>query len=895
MSLRELWLRFTYPLRKARLDRELREEMALHVALRAEELTERGWSRANADAAARRRFGNQSRIAAASRETWGWHWLDGFAQDTRYILRQLRRAPGFALVVCATIALGIVINATAFTFYDAIVLKPLPVADPARVVRVVREGNAFGFELVPYSAYDVLRRDAHMVEAVVATTGPQSFAAVLPGHAANDPSVVSVRFVTPEFARALGVHARIGRWFDPSDENGVVLDHAFWAREFAADPAVVGRVIRFSNVTLPVLGVAPENFAGTGMPAVAPNLWLPASTVTSIAKSDWRNDGRSHWQVLGRIAATASLTAANAELTALRRSVPDSVGTPLPLVARKATYFQTDAGEFEVFQQASVVFLAALVLLLGIAGVNLVNLFAARNASRESEVTVRLALGANRRRIARQLASESVLLALAGGGLGLSASRLFASWLERWMTTTMSAISGGLVGVSLDLTTDWRIALYTVALSIGIGLVVGLWPALRASGADINAKLRRGVTSTAGSAQWGKRNALLAVQIASCTVLLTSAGALLGGMRLSHRIDPRFDADHILIVDLPDDEPIAERMALRAGVAERLRALAGVRAVSWTRRVPFGGTHLRTVNHAGGLITLALDDVAESYFDVMGMPVVRGRTFSREDVERDAPVMVVSESAARLRWPAGDALGRSVPPNDPLGGPDTTQAYTVIGIVPDIRSQFLSRMNGPAVYYPYGLHKERGALMLRTRGNPGSVVNDVRAAIASVSPALANRSHVLTMQDGPMALQRLMAQVPATIALCLALAGLLLASVGVYGVISQIVTRRTREIAIHLAMGANRRRVLSMIAVKTLRPVAWGLSAGGVLAVGVSLLLRSLIAAADAPDLTFGAGALNPAVFCSVAGVLAFVVAAAFAGPARRALAVDLVGSLRAD
>jgi len=895
MSLRELWLRVTYPLRKARLDRELREEMALHVSLRAEQLAGSGSSPADAEADARHRFGNQSRLAAASREPWGWHWLDGFAQDTRYIVRQLRRSPGFALVVCATIALGIAINATAFTFYDAVALKPLPVEDPGRVVRLVREGNAFGFELVPYGTYEVLRRDAHTVETILATTGPQTFSAVLPGHSANDPTVVSARFVTPEFARMLGVRAPIGRWFDPSDENGVVLDHAFWTREFAADPTVVGRLIRFDNVTLPILGIAPEKFAGTGMPAVAPDLWLPASTLRSIAKSDWRNDGRSHWQVLGRLAATTSLAAANAELSALRRSVTDSVGAPVPLVARKATFFQTDAGEFDVFQQASVVFLGALVLMLGIAVVNLVNLFAARNASRESEVTVRLALGANRRRIARQLASESVLLALAGGVLGLAASRFLASWLERWMTTTMSAISGGLVGVSLDLTTDWRIVLYTVVLSIGIGLVVGLWPARRASRADINAMLRQGVTSTAGSATWGKRNALLAVQIASCTVLLTAAGALLGGMRLSHGIDPRFDADHMLIVDLPDDEPIAERAVLRAVVAARLRSLAGVRAVSWTRRVPFGGTHLRTVNGRGNPVTLSLDDVDESYFDAMGIRVTSGRTFSREEVERAAPVMVVSESAARDRWPAGDAVGRSVPPNDPFGGPDTTRAYTVIGIVPDIRSQFLSRMNGPAVYYPYGFDKERGALLVRTRELPGSVVNGVRAAIASVSPTLGNRSHVLTMQEGPMALQRFMAQVPAAIALALAVAGLLLASVGVYGVISQIVTRRTREIAIHLAMGAGRGRVLRMVAVKTLRPVAWGLGVGGVLSVGVSLFLRSLIATGDAPDLTFGAGAFNPTVFGAVAGVLALVVAAAFAGPARRALAVDLVRSLRAD
>jgi putative ABC transport system permease protein len=257
--------------------------------------------------------------------------------------------------------------------------------------------------------------------------------------------------------------------------------------------------------------------------------------------------------------------------------------------------------------------------------------------------------------------------------------------------------------------------------------------------------------------------------------------------------------------------------------------------------------------------------------------------------------MVVSEATARLRWPTGDAIGKSVAVNSALAGPDTTQSYTVIGVVRDIRSNFLSRVNGPSVYYPADLTNGFGAILARTRGNPGSAVNAVRKAVADVSPSLISQTHVLTMRGGPMALQQLMAEVPAMVALALALAGLALASVGVYGLISQIVTRRTREIGVHVAMGAQPRQVIALVAKKTLRPVLWGTVVGGLGAFGLSFFLRSLIAMPDVPDLTFGAGAFNPLVFMGVLAVLGLVVVAACYLPARRAAMVDPTVALRAE
>ncbi len=896
MTIRELWLRAIYPFRRGRVARELRDEMDLHLAMRAERLRDAGMSAEDARLEARRRFGNVSRLVNASRAAWGWPSLDGFGQDLRYVGRQLRRSPLFAFVTVCTIALGIGINTTAFTFYDAIVLKPLPVSDPASMVRVVTDLPIPTPEFLPWSAYEVLGRDAHSVRSVVAITGQQSLSAVLPGRAPDDARSTSARFVSPDFFAMLGIHPRIGRWFAGS-EDAVVLDYSFWTNQLAADPSVVGRSIDVGGRRLTIVGVAPEGFAGTGLPAIAPELWIPLSLQpTLLPGADWRYDGRAHWQVLARTPAGTTLAGVAAEAKALQRAIVDTAGKPLPLVAKRATFFQSDAGEFDVFQQVSAALMVALGLILAIAVVNLVNLLAARNAAREREVVVRLALGASRARIGRQLATESIVLALAGGLLGLVVSARAALWLRQWIVNTLASVTGGFAGVFLDIGLDWRVATYAMVLAGVIGLCVGVWPALRAARTDATTALRQGANSTAGASALGRRNLLLAMQVGGSIILLTAAGMLLGGLRFAREIDPGFDASHMIVVDVYDGlAPAAQRMAMRAEIGRRLSALPEARAVAWSRRVPFGGTHLRRGQSSAGAVTLSIDNVSDTYIDAMGMPILRGRNFTAAESEVSAPLMLVSASLARLRWPGRDPIGQSVPPNDLLTGPDSTRAYTVVGVVPDVRTNFLSRVNAPSAYYAFGYHGDFGSFLVRTRGAPASAMKSVRLVIADLRLPATVKTRISTMTDGPMAVQRLFAQAPAVVALALALVGLLLASVGVYGLISQIVTRRTREIGVHVALGARRPQVIGLVMRKTMRPVAWGAVVGGVGALGVSALLRSLIATPDAPDLTFGAGAFNPIVFLGVLVVLGCVVVVACYGPAWRAATVDPTVALRAE
>jgi predicted permease len=898
MTARELWFRLTYPLRQRRIARELREEMDLHMELRARELLSHGdaLDDAAASLAARKQFGNATRIEGAARDAWGWHWLDGYGQDLRYVARQLTHAPLFALIATTTIAMGVAVNAAAFTFYDAIVLKPLPVREPQNIVRIVQDARITFPDQLPFAAYDVVHRGARTLASIVVTTSPQSFAAILPGRSADEQSIVATRFVSSDFASSLGIGTAAGRWFGADEDAVAVLDHRFWTRVLNADPSVVGRRITIAGRSLTVVGIAAERFAGTGMPAAAPDVWLPMASLPIFVGRDWRFDGRAHWQILGRLAPGASVSRLNTELESLRAGIVDSAGKPLAIIAKHATFFQADAGEFAVFQQVSAAFMVALALILGIAVVNLVNLFAARNAGREREIAVRLALGASRSRIARQLVSESVLLSLAGGALGLVASRYMAVWMREWLLTTMSSVSGGMVRTFLDLDVDWRVTLYTALLSLGIGLVVGLWPAIRAARADANGVLREGGTSTATAGAWGKRNVLLGIQVAACTILLAAAGSLLGGMRRAPLIDPRFDAAHQLDVFM-NDLSIApdQRTAMRAEVRRRLSALPMVQAVSWSKRIPLDGSETRTFSTRSGNVSVSVNHSDESYFDAMGVQLVRGRTFTAAEVSSNAKVMLVNQAFVRSRWPGQDAVGKSIPPHDVASGPDTTAAYMVIGIVPDIRSDYLSRENGPTVYFPYDFAGDYGAFLVRTRSLPSSAVNSVRLAINAISPMASAETHVMTTVDGPMALQRLMAEAPGTVALVLAIAGLALAAIGIYGVIANIVARRTREIGVRMALGARPSQVVLFVMRRTLRPVGIGATFGVVGAIGVSLLLRSLIAMPDAPDLTFGAGAFSPIVFFGVIATLAVTVATACYLPARRAVVVDPTVALRSD
>jgi predicted permease len=451
----------------------------------------------------------------------------------------------------------------------------------------------------------------------------------------------------------------------------------------------------------------------------------------------------------------------------------------------------------------------------------------------------------------------------------------------------------GLGGLTFDLSVDWRIASYAAATSVAVGLIVGVWPAIGASRADASTSLKPGTTSTSDRHAGRLRRILLATQVAACVVLLTAAGLLLSGLRHSGDVNTGFDSDHLLVVGFDIGIGAADRTALREA-ERRFAELPMVGAVAWSQRVPFGGTQTRTATTPTGRVSITIHRGSESLFDALGMPVIAGRTFTPAEVENDAAVVIVSRRLAHELWPGENPVGRVIPPGRLTSGPDTTKSYLVIGMVPDARTSFLSRPDPGAEYFPYSL-AHTGSLLIRTRGRPASAVRAVRMALTQLSPSLSARATVVPLTEGPIALQQLMARAPAAVAVSLALLGLALAAVGACGLIAQVVSRRTREIGIYMALGASTPQVVWRILRQTLGPIAWGAGLGGVGSVGVSLLLRSMVAMPDAPDLTFGTGAFNPAVFAAIAATLGLMVVGACAMPARRAARVDPAEALRAE
>ena len=819
----------------------------------------------------------------------------GLAQDFRFASRQLLRAPGFTLAAVATLALGIGINTAAFTIYESIALKPLAVRDPASLLRIVATRDA-GRVRLSYADVTEIRTGTRAFASLIATSGPEPFEAARSG--ATAPEILAARFVSPEFFTTLGVTAALGRTFGPGDLQSVVLSDEAWRQRFQGASDVVGRTLTIRGTTLVVLGVTGPAFGGTGAPAAAPDLWIPLDLEPTLRPGvDWIHDAAQRpWEALGRLAPGVSLAQARAELAVVATRLPPIDKRPVTLDAQRASFFQTDSGEFSTFGAVSPVVLVAVALLLVIACVNLVNLVAARNASRAREISVRLALGASRARLARLLCAESVLLGFLGGGVGLVASWELTGLLRQWIRVTLPRLTGNPAGLFLDFSVDWRVLAYTLSLAIGVALIVGLAPARASARADVNAVLKQGTSSTEAPGLWRRRHWLVTFQVAGCLALLTAAGLLLAGVRRSRVADPGFDAAHTLVLslDAPAGGYSTAGAAEAANLVRRLRSLPGVRNVAWASHAPYMGHALLTYSEPGGAVrTLATNRVSDSYFETLDIPILAGRGFTPGEVARHSPVLVLSEAAARRYWPGESPVGRSVDRFPWLAGPDS-QTYTVIGVAKDVRGTFLSKVDEGFAYYP-SAPSPGSTFLLRTRASPAAAVREVVHALAEFAPGLPARAHLVPLEDGPVALQRLMASLPAATAGGLALLGLLLAAVGLYGLVAQVVARRTRDIGIHMALGAQRRQVLTLILRTTLPPAMRGVALGSCGAAGLSVLLAKAVVIPDMPDFTYGAGAFAPAVFAAVLAVLAAVIGIAALVPARRATRVDPMQALRHD
>ncbi|HET7536116.1 MAG TPA: FtsX-like permease family protein, partial [Candidatus Didemnitutus sp.] len=538
-----------------------------------------------------------------------------------------------------------------------------------------------------------------------------------------------------------------------------------------------------------------------------------------------------------------------------------------------------------------------LILLIG--GINVVNLLFARNESRAQELAVRLALGASRGRLLRQLCTESILLGLLGGAAGFA----FAWWacdaVRAWVTALMREITGGTWSPFLDLTPDGHVFLYSLSLALVAGLLVGLRPAWRSARLDIEAVLKRQGGGHSGVGVFGRRNLLLAVQVAASLLLLAGAGVLLRGARQAVRTDPGFDTSRLMAVVVwsnlktaPGSAAVQARQARE--IDARLRTVPGVQAVSGADRVPFAGHSVTAYvtdeeKWFNGCVTMNVDC---DYFATLGVALVAGRTFTQDETATAAPVVIITRSAAEHLWPGKNPLGRKIRPVSSGKDATPTKQFTVVGVVADARFTQLSKADDIDIFFP---QTATALWLVRTQLAPEGSVRSIYTALEQVDPALAKCTAVWTMEKGPMRVQLLMARAPASIASLLGILAVSLAAVGIFGMVSFLVVRRSREFGIRLALGADKNDLIVLVLWQTMRPVAWGTAFGALGAVAVTVLLSRLVLNPEMPDFTYGAGAVPVGTLAGVFGVMLVIIAIAAWLPARRAAKVDPIMALRAE
>ncbi|MBZ5609427.1 MAG: ABC transporter permease [Acidobacteriia bacterium] len=894
-SLRVLRSRIAGFLLRRRPEREFDQEIEEHLTLLAEENTRRGMTPADARLAARRSFGESTRFKETQRELRGLPRIDTFVADLRYAFRALAKNPGFTLVAVLTLAIGIGVNTTLFTAYNAIALKPLPVPDPNTVVRFerwfehgMRGDIQYGFS---YPEYEYLRDHGRAFKSLIAAGWP------VPVSSAS--GRLAGQMVSGNYFQSLEVGAVLGRTFLP-DEDGapgahpvIVLSHNFWKRRFNLDPRVLGQTLKLNDTVFTIVGVTPEEFTGTLSLERVPDFWAPFAMQAQLAPGlDWLHDlERQRLVILARLAGSTMVNRAQAEATVLMRQFASSHQErekTVALTLQRVTYYgNTDDLKFQALV-AALMLLVGLVLLIACA--NLANMLLARAASRQREIAVRLSLGAGRGRIIRQLLTESTLLALLGGAAGLLLSIWSAKLL--WIQVQQMVFgSAGDIDTGVSLAPDSRVFLYTLAVSVLTGIAFGLSPALQFSRVDLTSAIKQeGATFGRRLSHSRLRSFLVTGQVAASMLLLVIAGLLLRGLVRSQDAQPGFQTRGVFVVSAAFGDNPAQAAALEKRVYERLSTLGELEGAAmgnipmtgtWTPPILVNGTRSRTL----------ASTASAGYLPLLGIPIVRGRNFTTIESDRGAPVAIVSANTARLLWPNQDPLGKRFTLDMDFTGKIMSE-FEVVGVAADVRFANLSRLD-PAHVYLTGQPRNFSQIVIRMPGDRERGLAAVRAAVAGVDRDLLQSLAMFSFEEGPLRIQRVLAQAYAMFAMILAALAVTLAGVGIYGVMSYLVSQRVKEIGVFMALGANSSDVLKSVIGQGLRPVAAGSLLGLVCAAGLSKVINATLIFPGSADFLYGLSWWDPVTFFGIAAFLALVAMVASAIPARRAVKVDPMVALR--
>jgi predicted permease len=872
-ALRRLASRIGAFLRRDSLDRDLDAELASHLAMAEDEHVRRGSSREEARRLARIELGGYDAAVEGHREARGLPTLDAVVQDLRYAIRSLRREPGVAVTAIAILALGIGANTAVFSIVNALVLRPLPFREADRLVWITEapETEGLSAQTYPVAAYQAFRHENHSLEdltAYFAFFGYMDYALT----SGNQAEHVGGVYVVPRFFELLGVSPARGRLFVTEEErpNGpaaAIISDALWHRRFGGDPAVVGRTVTLNNAPVTIVGVLPEDFdfASVFSPGARVDLFIPAPLDTM---KDWGNT----LALVGRLKPGVTTEAAAAEFDALGPRI-----AKLQPALDGRTHAQVSALKTHVsgsMRPMLVVLWAAVAFVLLIVCANLASLLIARAAARTREFAVRMALGAGRGRLIRQMVAEGLLLSLAGAAAGIPLAFGLTAYVKSTVITSIPLLA--------HVKVDAVALIVTATIAIVTGVVIGALPGIRVSAGSMSAALKeQGRGTTDGRWHHRLRAGLVVGEVALASMLLVGAGLLMRSFvaLMSENFGFRPERVMEVRVDLPQGISGDQRSAFADEVARRARAVPGVAQAAITDALPLDRNRQWGLRHIGSQrkddgVSVFLYVVGPGYFGTMGIPLTAGRDFSAADRAKTLPVAIISKSAAAAMWPGQDPIGRHV---------TTGAEVEVIGIVDDVRQTSLEDVRVAQCYLPYTqVGPAALGLVVRSHSSPEAVVPAVRAALMPLVPTIG------TTEFRPI--EQLIERATSPRRFLLSLVGgfslmaLALACLGIYGVVSYNVAQRRQEIGVRMALGATARGISLEVLRSTLRLAGVGVVLGTLGAMIVARLISALL---------FGTSPADPLTFAGSAAALVLVALGAGVLPALAAARVEPMSALR--
>jgi predicted permease len=905
--------RLRYLFRRRRFDADLAEEMEFHRAMTQREMEGRGESSDDAARASRRAFGSTLLARDQIGDVLVWPWLQDAVRDLRYAARSLRRTPGFAAIAIGTLALGIGANTAIFSLLHAVLLRPLPVRDPQHLVffgaatatgstRFLPDGPT---QLFSYSFFRDFRRASDAFSDVAAI---HSIEFDTHGRVANGTVFerIKVELVSGSYFNTLGLNAVVGRTLADRDDEipgghpVAVASYSWWQQHFGGGPSTTEATVSINSRIYTVVGVAPRGFSGVTV-GQAPDLWVPLAMEKDISPG-WNGLEDPMFQslhLIARLKPCVSVAQAQTETTLrLRRILMSYLGSQPSerqidhLAHASVNLTSAVAGRSGLrakFSSPLKLLMAVVAVVLLIACANVANLLLARSTARRREIGVRISLGAGRLRLVRQLLAEGLLLGLGGAVLGVA----LASGAGRLL---IAMVSTGPDPVPLAIAPDVAVLGFTLAAMLLTVAIFSVGPALQATRLELVASLKEGGRGASSRSHTRMARVLVVAQIALSLVLIAGAALFLRSLANLMKIDTGFDKENVLVASV---DPAAAGYQVGPGlnatmdrIEERVAQGPGIRGASFAFFVFNGGSWSTDDIAISGRQRSPSDDsvdlnlVGPQYLDVMRMPIVSGRGLSARDAEASPKVAVINQTMARMYFGDASPLGRTFTVNDDEqhGDPHQWENIEVIGVAKDAKYTTLEEEQMPAAFLPHAQHQRNFlyTLVVRYSGTPAAIVPEIRRAIAAVDPNLpiGETTTLARMVDDSVLSKRAVAQLSAVFGLLAAL----LACIGIYGVTSYGITRRTNEFGIRMALGAGRSDVLWLVLGEVLRLGLAGVVVGMVLALAAARFVSSLL---------FGLSPYDPAALGI--GLFAMLAVALLAGyaPAARATRVDPVSALR--